>query len=46
MIHGANQIAAPLTKIINDSIQSGGFPEVWKEAIVTPILSSFHTSHL
>ena len=29
------------TSIINLSLQSGYFPEVWKEAIVTPLLKKF-----
>ncbi len=35
---GAKALAAPLTRIINSSITSGVVPEVWKEAIITPIL--------
>ena len=38
MKHGADVIAGPLTKIINESMKTGKFPEKWKEAIVTPIL--------
>ena len=28
----------PLTRIINESIEKGEFPETWKEAVITPIL--------
>ena len=38
LILGHDVIAAPLTKIINESISSGVFPESWKEAVVVPIL--------
>lgn len=31
-------LAAPLTRIINLSLTSGKFPEIWKTAIVRPIL--------
>ena len=31
-------IAIPLTRLINNSIESGIFPTEWKKAIVTPIL--------
>ena len=27
-----------LTKIVNNSLQSGCFPEIWKEALVFPLL--------
>ena len=27
-----------LTKIVNNSLQSGRFPEIWKEALVFPLL--------
>ncbi len=35
LIFGAK---APLTRIINNLIANGEFPEMWKEALVTPIL--------
>ena len=38
MIHGASQIATPLSKVIYASIKSGSFPKAWKEARVTLIL--------
>ena len=38
LVLGANALAVPLTRIINTSIINGEFPDVWKEAIVTPIL--------
>ena len=36
--HGAENLAGPLTKIINKSLTGGIFPKIWKQAIVTPIL--------
>ena len=38
LLLGLDVLAAPLTKIINNSITSGVFPDQWKEAIVVPIL--------
>ena len=38
LLLGGEVLAAPLTKIINNSITSGIFPTGWKEAIVVPIL--------
>ena len=38
LLLGLDVLAAPLTKIINNSINSGVFPDQWKEAIVVPIL--------
>ena len=35
---GCKEIVKPLTKIINQSITEGIFPEAWKIAIVTPVL--------
>ena len=35
---GVKVLAVPLTRIINSSIESGKFPEGWKDAIITPIL--------
>lgn len=35
-----NQLAAPLTIIMNKSIKTGEIPEVWKEAIIVPIFKS------
>ena len=35
---GSKAIVSPLTKIINQSITEGKFPEAWKKAIVTPVL--------
>ena len=37
--HG-DVLAEPLTHLINTSMASGKFPEVWKQAKVTPILKS------
>ena len=33
-----DELLPVITLIINSSLQSGHFPEVWKEAIVTPLL--------
>ena len=33
-----NVLAVPLTHTINASIMAGEVPEIWKEAIVVPIL--------
>ena len=38
LILGLEALAAPLTEIINNSINTGIVPEQWKEAIVVPIL--------
>ena len=38
LLLGLDVLAAPITKIINNSITSGVFPDQWKEAIVVPIL--------
>ncbi len=38
LVLGAKVLVVPLTIIINNSISSGEFPSVWKEALVTPIL--------
>ena len=38
LIIGADILVSPLTSIINQSIKQGSFPEVWKEALVTPVL--------
>ena len=38
LILGLEALAAPLTEIINYSINTGIVPEQWKEAIVVPIL--------
>ena len=32
----ADIIAIPLTRIINNSIENGVFPEAWKKAVVSP----------
>ena len=33
-----DELLLVITLIINSSLQSGHFPEVWKKAIVTPLL--------
>jgi hypothetical protein len=38
MIMASAVLKVPLTWIINNSIETGMFPEEWKEAVVTPIL--------
>ena len=38
LILGSSSPAAPLLKIINESMQSGVFPEMWKLSVVTPVL--------
>ena len=38
LLLGQEALAAPLTVIINESIETGVFPKEWKEAIVVPIL--------
>ena len=38
LLLGAGNLIAPLTCIINQSIMEGEFPELWKEAAVTPVL--------
>ena len=38
LLLGQEALAAPLTTIINESIETGVFPTDWKEAIVVPIL--------
>ena len=38
LLKGLDVLATPLTKIINNSISTGIFPDQWKEAIVVPIL--------
>ena len=38
LILGSKIMAVPLPHIINHYIQSGTFPENWKEAYVTPVL--------
>ena len=40
---GIEELVKPLTKIINQSIKEGKFPENWKKAIVTPILKKGST---
>ena len=35
---GAEVLAIPLTRIINNSIAEGKFPEIWKVGVVTPVL--------
>ena len=35
---GANVLAIPLTRIINNSITEGKFPDIWKIGVVTPVL--------
>ena len=37
------ELVKPLTKIINQSIKEGKFPENWKKAIVTPVLKKGST---
>jgi len=38
LVFGAKALVVPLTWIINNSIANGEFSEMWKEALVTPIL--------
>ena len=38
LVLGAKALVVPLTRIINNSITNGEFPEMWKEALVTPTL--------
>ena len=38
LIMGSKVLSNPLTLITNKSIQTGTFPEAWKEAYVTPVL--------
>jgi exonuclease III len=38
LILGKRNLLAPLTTIINKSIEEGEFPASWKEAVVTPVL--------
>ena len=38
LILGKRNLLAPLTAIINKSIEEGEFPLAWKEAVVTPVL--------
>jgi hypothetical protein len=38
LITSRDILKIPLTQIINESIESGEFPETWKEALITPIL--------
>ena len=51
LILGSKTLISPLTQIINLSIESGTFPEAWKEAYVTPVLKkvdwtiSYHYSY-
>ena len=35
---GAENLIAPMTAIVNNSIMEGEFPSQWKEAAVTPVL--------
>ena len=39
LLNGAKILAAPLTKLINQSISTGFVPDSWKEAVVSPILN-------
>jgi hypothetical protein len=34
----------PLTRIINESVEEGEFPKLWKEAVITQILKKGDTS--
>ena len=38
LILGAENLIAPMTAIVNNSIMEGEFPPQWKEAAVTPVL--------
>ena len=38
LVMGSPIISAALTSIFNTSITEGIFPQVWKEALVTPVL--------
>ena len=46
LLLGTEVLAGPLTKIINTSIESGHFPDQWKEAIVVPILKKGNPKEL
>ena len=37
-VMGASFMAQSLTILINKSITTGEFPQIWKEALVTPVL--------
>jgi hypothetical protein len=38
LVLGAKILVVPLTRVINNSITNCEFPEIWYEALVTPIL--------
>ena len=38
MLLGTKNLADPLLDIINDSIDTGYFPDDWKQALITPVL--------
>ena len=46
LILGSNELASPLSLIINESIKSGIFPSIWKEALVTPVLKKVNPESL
>ena len=46
LLLGTEVLAGPLTKIINTSIETGHFPDQWKEAIVVPILKKGNPKEL
>ena len=45
LILGAEVLAIPLARIINKSIETGVVPQIWKEAVVTPIYTHFISFH-
>ena len=38
LVSKCEDLLSVLTKIVNNSLQSGCFPEIWKEALVCPLL--------
>ena len=46
LILGKRNLLAPLTTIINKSIEEGKFPSAWKEAVVTPVLKKGNSQSL
>ena len=39
----ADELAEPLTLIINSAIQNGQWPDIWKTATITPIPKEYPT---
>jgi hypothetical protein len=44
LVLGAKVLVVPLTRIINNSISSGEFPSIWKEATATMTIVYFHVN--